>query len=332
MHENDPLLGVIVLPLNHIFRERSQINDAFPITGGIGYGRMRLALTFRSVQAKLPREFVGWDLGTLNIHPEVTADVHLPPDLASCRLVIRTLYGKGKFIPQSSGGWQQKNSRPIRLPVKDRYASCLLMLFKKHAVGKDNIAAFATLWLKDIPDDEDIKLSLTVHKHDDKRTLERARSNARDDLGEGVGTVNLTLRFCHGLSGYHLKVANQDRHMAGVIEALDCAEESREISQDLLYDHADSSSDSDSESGSGSSDSQEKPGSSESRGMRDEVTDYRKRKGELHRKHRGLMQWSGVRNAVWMADGVSDTAKKIKDDVKGRLTHQSKGIGLEKEV
>jgi hypothetical protein len=36
MHEHDPLVGIVVLPLADIFKQRSQINDYFPLSGGIG--------------------------------------------------------------------------------------------------------------------------------------------------------------------------------------------------------------------------------------------------------------------------------------------------------
>lgn len=43
-HEADPLIGVVVLPLQTLFKDRSQISQAFPLTGGIGYGRMQVRL------------------------------------------------------------------------------------------------------------------------------------------------------------------------------------------------------------------------------------------------------------------------------------------------
>jgi hypothetical protein len=36
IHEHDPLIGIVVLPLADTFRQRSQINDYFLLSGGIG--------------------------------------------------------------------------------------------------------------------------------------------------------------------------------------------------------------------------------------------------------------------------------------------------------
>lgn len=36
MHEHDSVVGVVVLPLSEVFKQRSQVNDYFPLSGGIG--------------------------------------------------------------------------------------------------------------------------------------------------------------------------------------------------------------------------------------------------------------------------------------------------------
>jgi hypothetical protein len=36
MHEHHPLVGIVVLPLAQVFKQRSQVNDYFPLSGGIG--------------------------------------------------------------------------------------------------------------------------------------------------------------------------------------------------------------------------------------------------------------------------------------------------------
>src|SRR4051794_12877166 len=49
IHENDPLLGIVYLPLAELFHKRSQFKDTFPLVGGIGFGRVRVSMVFRSV-------------------------------------------------------------------------------------------------------------------------------------------------------------------------------------------------------------------------------------------------------------------------------------------
>lgn len=98
----------------------------------MGYGRLKFTLIFRSVQVQLPKRLLGWDVGTLEIQPNLYAVTTsalsgvdgggttpvvvegagdgamgkkggsgkvLPSDLAGCHLVLRTRYGKGKMLP-----------------------------------------------------------------------------------------------------------------------------------------------------------------------------------------------------------------------------------------
>ncbi|KAJ6628963.1 hypothetical protein B0H10DRAFT_1990062 [Mycena sp. CBHHK59/15] len=318
MHEVDPLIGVVVLPLHDLLKTRSQISDAFPLIGGIGFGRMQLSLVFRSVQADLPRQLLGWDVGTLDIQPRVHASADLPVDLATCRLVLRTLYAKGKMHPHADGGWQQKRGKPVRLAVKQRYAACLLVEFRKHTLGPDQTPAFCTLWLKDVADSDEATLALP-----------RARCNAAElEGGARVGTLELTLRLYPGMSGYHQKLAEHDANMADVMKVLDCAAEGEEVRNDPFHDDVDTSSSSEDEGAS-------ELGAEEDHGKRrllDEVKDYQKRKGELHRKHRGLMQWGAARKLVWLGHSVEEAAENVEYKVKGKFKHHATEQSMDVEA
>lgn len=302
---------------------------------------MRLSATFRSVQLQLPKNLLGWDIGTIDISPVVKASSDLPPEYQHNRLTFRTLYGKGKMTA-SDGGWTQKHNRPIRLPVKKRYASCLVVEFRKHAVGPDVTSAFAVLWFKDIPDDEDLTLTLPVRKNADK-DLDAARKNASPDIGEQIGSIQLSLRFWPGLSGYHKPLADHDSHMADVMEVLDHAEGSQKASEDLLEEEH---SGEETSSGEEDSDDGEEAERREQAPCKDDVAsshtsssqrtfeteeprkgpfkNFRQHKGELHRKHRGLMQWKAARNVAWIGRGVEQKATQLSDKVKGAFKHEGK--------
>ncbi|KAE9398780.1 hypothetical protein BT96DRAFT_920658 [Gymnopus androsaceus JB14] len=347
LHEVDPLIGVVVLPLRQLFtdRGRSQVTDSFPLVGGMGYGRLKCSVMFRSVQLQpspedihIPREMLGWDVGTLELNVEtIRASGDLPDDLKSARILFRTLYGREKALPADNGGWRQKKNRPIRLAVKNRYASCLLIQFRKTALGPDKTPAFGTLWLKGIPDVEEATVRIAVRRKQGKDMV-RGRFNASEDIGEKLGELELRVRFWPGLSGYHHYLADKDPAMADVMEVLDAAEDSEEVSRDMLYEEgndesSESSDDSDSEDG----EQEEEGDKGEGEGgrvnnIKTTMKDYNRRKGELHRKHRGLMQWSAARKVAWITRGTEVEAKKMKNKIVGKLKHQQKDGGVEKEV
>jgi hypothetical protein len=340
VHEDDPLLGIVYLPLGKLFHNRSQINSTFPLSGGVGYGRARISMVFRSVQCQLPKPMIGWDYGTVDIQPNLKA-IDLPQDLQKMRLKIRVGKSKGKMQSQGPDEWQTKNKKPIRIPVRNRYAVPLILEFRQDAALRDHTPAFAILWLKDIPDNEQQTVRLSVWKGD----LKRAENNVLESYGEKIGELEVSLTFWSGLSGYHEKFAKGDKHMGQVMEVLDVSND-QEWSDwdDSDNDHApgvsrvdDSSSDSDSDSDSDfkpdflrkDKKSESKLSENGSRGVIDQVKEYKDSAKQLHRKNRGAMQWKGPRTLAWMKH-VGDRGKnKV-----GKLFshHEREGAGIETEA
>ncbi|KAJ8516371.1 hypothetical protein ONZ45_g6327 [Pleurotus djamor] len=349
LHEVDPIIGVVDLPLYKLFSKRSHITDSFPLAGGIGYGRVKLSLSFRSVELQLPHELQGWDVGTLEVH-EVRLSQTGPiagktrafiDELKKCRLISRTSYAKRKLVGTFDEERQEmvmraKHSRTAKLAVRQRYASCLVLEFRKRVLGPDPTPAFGILWLKDIPDEEEVELTIPL-QHNSNKSLERAQKTASHGVGETVNGAKLQvkLRFWRGLSGYHKKLAKNEKGVADVMEVLDCVEEYHGHGMDL-----ETATLSESGSGTGSSSSERDDDadpleSGKVGGVVTQIKDFHKRKGQLHRKHRGLMQWSGTRKMKWVVrkaeDKVTKAGVKTKEKVIGRK-HSKKELDMETEV
>ncbi|KAJ7066721.1 hypothetical protein C8F01DRAFT_714511 [Mycena amicta] len=332
LHEIDPLIGVVVLPLRTLLEKRSQVSGAYPIVGGIGFGRVQMSIVFRSVQAQLPRPWTGWDLSTLVVQPEARTTDKLPSDLAACRLVLRTLNGKGKLHAhqEDGGGWRQKRGKQrLCLAVKRRYGECLLVEFRRHSLGPDTTPAFCVLWLKDVADDEEGTMMLPIWRNS-KDALKRARVNAQaPEDAERLGTLELKVRLWPGLSGYHKPLAAHDGNIADVMKVLDAAEETirgdGDSAHDSLYD---------TESSSDSEDGQSDAGNGESRqgALISELKDHKKRREQLHRQHRGLMQWGATRKLAWLGHSVEEVAEGLEQKVKGKFKHQQAELGMDTEA
>jgi Ca2+-dependent lipid-binding protein len=70
MRQHNPILGVVPLKLSDVLQTSSQVTRWYPLDGGIGFGRIRISLLFRSVETRLPPQQLGWDVGTF----EFTSD------------------------------------------------------------------------------------------------------------------------------------------------------------------------------------------------------------------------------------------------------------------
>lgn len=374
VHENDPLLGIVYLPLSRLFDKRSQIVDTFPLVGGIGYGRARISLVFRSIELQAPRELLGWEYGTLEII-RVEAGDNLADDLRNTKTKFGSSIASAKMAPdhENKGHWKPKHHKnAILIPVKKRYSTPLMVEFYRSAMISDSTPAFAVLWLKDIPDEEELTVTMQVWKGS-KDGIQRARSCAGyEGMGENekpIGELKVTLKFWRGLSGYHKGLARrgQEADLRDVMEVLDTANDNKEgKGQDgdeaELDGGRDGSGDTDTSSSSSSSSSDDdddddaadpeavKHGVKKSasaikdkvmdvtggrndpedgkRGPSAQLQDYKAHHKSLHRRHRGLMQWKGVRTVDWMAGKAS----RGKEKVEGLFRHDDREPGIETEV
>ena len=406
--EDDPLIGIVYLQIGKLLKDRSQVMQMFPLVAGIGFGRARISIVWRSVELKLPPSLMGWDYGTLEIRGAVRVKGPLPEKPTKSRLKIRSDLGRVKMYPNDGQGeWllKGKNSRDESafLPVRKRYSSALVLEFRESALGPDKSPAFAVLWLRDLVDEESETKMLKVWRGG-KKQIGRAESNCDyNGIEEGeqpLGEIEMELKFWRGLSGYHKRFAASSKrgNMKQVMECLDTitdeslAQDEEEVEEDddetsssensrgsgdkaakkrlKVHTNDDSSAADDSGSDSdGSNDAKEKrkgsssafsltnlrkapkkilrnpvegttstaasviaPGHNDpedgSRGLRNQLRDYKDHHKQLHRKHRGIMQWRAAREVDHLGSKLSD----LKGNVSELFKHSEKGDGVETEV
>jgi hypothetical protein len=203
---------------------------------------------------------------------------------------IRTSLAKGKLSSAGEDTWKSKNDKPIRLPVRKRYSSPLIVELRNNSSLRDSTEAFGVLWLKDIPDNEEQTIHLPIWKGDFKR----ATSCCLDTPGEKIGSIEMNLTYWSGLSGYHAKLAAKDKNLGDVMEVLDAGNDNDDM--DMNYADGDGNeSDTSSDSSSNQGDASESGEDDGQRGALDSVKDYKKHRKQLHRRNRGLMQWKVCR-------------------------------------
>lgn len=326
LHEDNPLLGIVHLPLADLFKHRSQVMGWYPLSGGIGRGRVRLSMVWRSVTLQAPRNLLGWQYGTIHVDP-VAVSPDCPNELKSCKLKLKTDICMGKMYPcaEREGKWMAKKEQSLHLAVKKRYSSCMAVEFRDKGFLGDKIAAFCVLWLKELTDEEEEELELPIWKGN----YERAVVNRLAECGEKVGTLKVKVTFWAGMGQAHSKWASRSQHTRDVVEIIDTARDN--LDQDKIERQAgivdeEASSDSD----SSEEEKEELPDGSadQKQGVIDQVRSYKRRDKALHRQHRGLMQWKIPRTARWVKHKIG----KVEESVSGLFDHQNKQPGIETEV
>lgn len=394
--EDDPLVGLVYLPLARVFQERSQVVDLYSLIGGIGYGKARISLVWRSVGLKLPHQISGWDYGTLQIQGPVKPKEGFDHALTTNRIKIRTNTGRVKLFP-SDGVWKgkgKKGSDELFIAVRKRYSSAMVLEFRHSKIGPDQTSAFAVLWLHDLRDEEDEIKCVKVWKGN-KESLRKAETccefNGSGENAELLGEVEIPIRFWRGLSGYHKSFAAQSKNkdMRNVMECLDTitdeglgdnsedsdTEESpsdedsdededetrrKKLQMHTNDDSTPSSSDDEDRGAAGSSSSSNlsisdfkkvknvfrnpieglteaattvlAPGHNDSedgsRGLQGQMRDYKDHHKQLHRKHRGVMQWRAAREANHLGGKLT----RLRGNISGIFHHDEKDNGIETEV
>jgi len=224
--------------------------------------------------------------------------------------------------------WSRKRrDRPLCLAVCKRYASCLLIQFRKYSLGPDTTAAFAVLWLKDIADDDETEVEVLVRQGDLKRAVKSA-----DTEGEHVGTLKLRVKFLTGLSGYHQHIAAANKNMADVMQALEAAEDAKAM--DDYYsetsDSSDSSDDGDDDDDYDDAKRNNADHDDGKRGLMDELKEYKRNRKDMHRRHRGLMQFRTARQVAWMGHKMEEKTHELGDSLKSKLKHHGRASEAQK--
>ena len=215
--EHDPILGVVPLKLSDILDTSSQVTRWYPLDGGIGFGRVRISLLFRSVETKLPPNMLGWDVGTFEfLSDRITVENYQH----HLKLKLRTGGGSAKIprtachMDESGGCYFDLNPAHARnrscLPVKHRYRSPVIFEFR--IGGKRGTAAYAVLWLMHLVDNEEFPIDIPIwttkngnrltQNYVTERNWKAKEVPGLEDLTE-VGRLKFTCRFRPGTEESH---------------------------------------------------------------------------------------------------------------------------------
>jgi hypothetical protein len=214
--EHDPILGVVPLKLSDVLETSSQVTRWYPLDGGIGFGRIRISLLFRSIETRLPPNMLGWDVGTFEFRSErilATGYQHAP------KLRLRTGGSTGKIgrthahkLAEGDGYYfdltEHNGQNNVRLPVKHRYRSPIV--FEFHIANKRKADAYAVIWLQHFIDNEDTDINIPIWTTQSPARLTQnyiteancAKEPGLEDLKE-VGRLQFRARFKAGTDESH---------------------------------------------------------------------------------------------------------------------------------
>lgn len=221
--QHDPLIGVVPLKISDILLTSSESTRWYPLDGGIGFGRIRISLLFRSTEIRLPPPQLGWDIGTFEFLSE---SITISGYSHSARLKFRTggssASVKKQHMEKADDGIKFKlavddpeaKQDNIRLPVRHRYRSPIFM--ELHPSGKRHPDAFAALWLLELVDGEEQEFDIPLFKVDNSVRLSQSyihQGNYKEipDIDiEEIGRVRFKGRFSPGTDSDHIRFVSDN--------------------------------------------------------------------------------------------------------------------------
>ncbi|KAM0284556.1 hypothetical protein ACHAQH_001922 [Verticillium albo-atrum] len=221
--QHDPIIGVVPLKISDILQTGSEATRWYPLDGGIGFGRIRISLLFRSCELRLPPSQMGWDIGTFEFLDNNINALHYGRSKTKVRLRTggsSASIKRDACTKQTDGdglNWdisgENKHDR-IRLPVRYRYRSPIF--FEFYPAGKRHPDAYASLWLQELVDLEEHDFDIPIWKCDNGTRLAQnyiTQDNFKDVpvlKVEEIGRLKFRGRFSAGTDRDHIKFVSDN--------------------------------------------------------------------------------------------------------------------------
>lgn len=228
--QHDPIIGVVPLRLSDVLQTSSQSTRWYPLDGGIGFGRIRISLLFRSVELRLPPTQLGFgEIGTFEFTSDaITTASYCPTERTKLKLRTggssasvkpdvcrKTPDGAGLTWDISGRDDVKPKSSRVRLPVRFRYRSPVF--FEFHPSGKRRKTdTFAALWLQDVPDAEERDFDIPIWRCNNGMRLSQNYitpdnvASVPDLQVEEIGRLRFRGRFKPGTDRDHLRFVSDN--------------------------------------------------------------------------------------------------------------------------
>lgn len=225
--EHSPLLGLVSMKLSDIFQTSSQVTGWYPLAAGLGYGRIRISLLFRSVTLQLEKNLLGWNIGTVEFKGEKFEAT--TSKVSSTRIKLITGGSKTK-ISRSACKSTEKGvewaiaSHNMRLPIHNRYMTPLRIEF--YSRGHTKAIAHSMLWLMDVIDNNWADVDIPIFQTNNPNRLVNNYIFDKEGAGKGmeleeIGRLRFVARFKAGLDSDHKSLVkdNDERETLDTFDA-----------------------------------------------------------------------------------------------------------------
>ncbi|KAI9102565.1 hypothetical protein DFS34DRAFT_701363 [Phlyctochytrium arcticum] len=199
-HEHDPVIGVVILRLADLFKDDDDMYTSgwHDLEGGIGFGRLRVSLAFRSVILDEDPHMKGFGVGELSLKniscrglDSMTKHSSSPPPNI-CIKIRSPLTDPSKLSTHHTKepSFSPSFDDDLRIKVKSRYQTALR--FEVHQKGlfglRDKILGVGKMYLQDLVDNQsrEVTLGLKRLRHRGRKAKVLGGEDHLDTTDKGV--------------------------------------------------------------------------------------------------------------------------------------------------
>ncbi|MCO5588214.1 hypothetical protein L7F22_042169 [Adiantum nelumboides] len=190
--ENDPILGVVGIKLSDVITSTCRVTQWYTLTGGLGYGKIRLTLLWRSVELNIPVQLRGWNVGVIEVASSfvggVTASHKAVLEKRDAHISFETVGGRAETEPvtpevedrkaeheKDSLSYRWNLAAPVRIPVRQRYPNFLYIHLRSDSrvPGRSHRIAHAVIPMNRLDDNKEVRKRVPLYETSEWQKFEQ---------------------------------------------------------------------------------------------------------------------------------------------------------------
>lgn len=200
--ENDPILGVVGVKLSETITSTCRKTQWYTLTGGLGFGKIRITLLWRSCEVTIPPQLRGWNVGVIEVAScyigGVSASQKPMFDRREAHMMFETVGGRAETEnvdpheeyeftegDQATIGFQWPLKSPVRIAIRQRYPNFLYIHLRSDSrvPGRTHKHAHAVIPLNRVMDNAETRKRVPMYETSDWQRFEQdvLRDMSTDD-------------------------------------------------------------------------------------------------------------------------------------------------------
>lgn len=184
--ENDPILGVVGIKLSEVITTTCRVTRWYTLTGGLGYGKIRLTLLWRSTELNIPAQLRGWNVGVIEVAScyigGVTGSHKAIAEKRDASILFETVGGRTETETVSPGteegdalNYSWNLTDPVRVPVRQRYPNFLYIHLRSDSrvPGRSHRIAHAVIPMNRLHDNTEVKKRVPLYETSEWQQFEQ---------------------------------------------------------------------------------------------------------------------------------------------------------------